>query len=100
MLQGVQRPGKPGNVREFRCKEIKSGKSQGKVREFCCVRFIFGRSEHLNFETFLGKHPPNPLQTVLDTHKNMIVVWKSQGISSLLEPGHPVMSTDRFPCPR
>ena len=28
-LQGVQRPGKPGIVREFRCKEKNSEKSQG-----------------------------------------------------------------------
>ena len=26
--QGVQRPGKPGNIREFRCKEKNSGKGQ------------------------------------------------------------------------
>ena len=26
--QGVQRPGKPGNVMEFRCKEKKSARSQ------------------------------------------------------------------------
>ena len=64
-------------------------KSQGiskktrKVREFCCVKFIFSQSEHPNFENVLGEH-------VLEswTHKNLIVVWKSQGISSLLESGH------------
>ena len=28
-MQGVQQHGKPGNVKEFRCKEKKSVKSQG-----------------------------------------------------------------------
>ena len=31
--QGVQRPGKPGNVREFRCKRKSQGKA-GEVKEF------------------------------------------------------------------
>ena len=70
-MQGVQRPGKsgkPGNVTEFRCKEKKSGKSQGifkknkesqgKVGEFCCVKFNFSQSKYPNFENFLGDHSP------------------------------------------
>ena len=72
-------------VREF----LKNKKSQEKVKEFCCMEFIFSQSEHPNFENFLGEHAPGPPLTVLDTHKNLIVVWKSQGISSLLETGHP-----------
>ena len=48
-------------------------------REFCCVKFIFSQSDRPNFENLLGEHAPRPLLTVLDTHKNLIVVWKSQG---------------------
>ena len=70
--QGVQLPGKPGNVREFRCKVksqgkvrefFKNKKSQGKVREFCCVKFIFSQSEHPNFENFIwGACPLNSIR--------------------------------------
>ena len=31
------------------------------------------------------------VRQVLDTHENLIVVWKSQGISSFPETGHPVI---------
>ena len=58
-----------------------------KVREF-----IFSQSELPNFENFRGEHAPRSPLTALDTHKNLIVVWKSQGISSLLETGHLVKS--------
>ena len=101
-MQGVQWPGKPGNVREFRCKEKKSGKSQGifknkksqgKVMEFCCVKLIFSQSEHHNFENFLVEHAPRPLSTVLDTHKKLVVVWKSQEKS-----GNFIPSGDWTPC--
>ena len=64
-----------GKVREF----LENKKSQGKIREFCCVKFFFGKSEHLNFENFPGEHAPRPPLTVLDTHKNLIMVWKSHG---------------------
>ena len=42
----IQRPGEPGNVREFRCKEKNSGKSQRIL--FCEIHFH--QSEHLNFD--------------------------------------------------
>ena len=71
----------------------KNKKSQGKDREICCVKFIFSQPEVSNFKNFLGEYAPKFPQTVLDTHKNLIVVGKSQGISSLLETGHPVKDT-------
>ena len=64
-------------------------KSQGIVRKFYCMKFIFSQSEHPHFENFLGDHAPRAPLTVFDTHKNLIVVWKSQGISSILETGDP-----------
>ena len=85
-------------VREI---SLRSVKSQGKVREdesrkklatLRYVKFILSEFEHPNFETFLGEHAPRSPLTVLDIHKNLIVVWKSQGISSFLETGHPVPS--------
>ena len=66
-IQGVERPGKPGNAREFRCKGKKSGsfwrnkKCLGKVREFCCVKLIFNQSEHPNFKVSWGSIPLNSL---------------------------------------
>ena len=59
--------------------------------EFFHVKFIFSQSEHPNFEIFLGEHAPRPHLIVFDTHKNVIIVWKSQGISTILETGHPVI---------
>ena len=58
--------------------KTKSGNFVVKVREFCCKKFIFIQSEHPNFDNFLGEHAPRPPKTVLNTHKNLIVVWKSQ----------------------
>ena len=31
-----------------------------KVRDLCSVKFIFSKSEHPNFENFLGEHAPRP----------------------------------------
>ena len=87
-MQGVQRPGKPGNFREFQCK----GKSQGKVREFCCVELIFSQSEHPNFENFLWEHAPDPLNSLGHTqefNRSREKSGKCQGILSVLESGHP-----------
>ena len=64
-----------GKLGEF----LENKKGQGKLREFCGVKFIFNQCEHPNFETFLGEHGPRPPLTVLDTHKNLIVVWIKQG---------------------
>ena len=81
---GVQWAGKPGNVRKFRCKERKSGDSEGikekktrKVRTFCCVKFDVSQSEHT---------PKPPKHTVLDTRMNLIVVVKSQEKVSEFHP--------------
>ena len=52
-IQSVQRPGKPGNVREFRCKEKKSG-------NFVVCNSFLANLEHPNFENFLGEHVPRP----------------------------------------
>ena len=60
---------------------LKNKKSQEKVREFCCVIFVFSQTEHPKFENFLEEHAPRLPLTVLETHKNLIVVWKSQGIT-------------------
>ena len=72
---------------EFWCNEKITGKSHTafnktrKAREFCCVQFIFSQSEYHNFENFLGEHAPSQtLLTCSDTHKKLIVVWKSEGI--------------------
>ena len=68
---------------------LKNKKSQEKFREFCGVKFIFRQSGHSNFEIFCRRRmlPDPPSLKVLDTHKNLIVVYKSQRISSLLETG-------------
>ena len=66
-------------------------RKSGKVTEFCCVKFIFSQSEHTDFKNFLGACPQISL-IVLDRHKNLILVWKSQGISSFLDTGHPGVS--------
>ena len=53
-----------------------------KVRQFCCYyKLIFSQSEHSNFENVLGEQAPGPPKTVLGTHKNLILVWKSEGKS-------------------
>ena len=78
LVAGVQRPGNlemPGNL-DTRRKRQGIFKKTRKVREFCCVKFIFGQSEHPNFENFLGEHASRPPLTVLDTHENLIVAWK------------------------
>ena len=58
---------------------LKNKKSQGKVREFCCVKFIFSQCEHPTFEIFLEDYASRPPLAVLDTHKKLIVVLKTQG---------------------
>ena len=77
-------------VRELK-KEDK--KSQGKVRELCCVKFIFGSSEHPNFENFLREHTPRPPLTVFDTRENS---WLSGKVREKSENFIP--SGDWTPC--
>ena len=48
----------------------KSGESQGIL--LCEIYF-----QHPNIENFLGEHAPRSPSTVLDTYRNLIVVWKN-----------------------
>ena len=74
-----------------------SGNFDAKIKSqgiFCCAKFIFSQSEHPNVETFPGEHALRPSLTVLGTHRNLIVVWKSQGKS-----GNFILSGEWTPCP-
>ena len=71
-LENVENLGMSGNFDSRR-------KSPGKFRDFCCVKSIFSQSKHPDFENFPGEHASKPPNVVLDTHENLIVVWKSQG---------------------
>ena len=100
LRQWLHVSGCPVTWKTWKCQGISM---QGeKVVDFCCVKFIFSQSEHPDFEIFLGRGEGGGEHalTVLDTHENLIVVWKSQGkvreksgksqgSSSFLETGHP-----------
>ena len=61
---------------------------------FALLNPISGGKCILHFVNFLGEHALRPPKTVLDTHEDLIVVWKSQGISFLLESEQPEYFTD------
>ena len=98
--QVVQLPGKPENVTNFDARRKSRGifekqEKSGKIREFCCVQFVFSQSEHSNFKNFMGEHAPGPPKSLGHTeelNRSLEKLGKSQGISSLLETGHPAKS--------
>ena len=69
---------------------------EDEVWEFCCTSFAANLSILILKILGGGEHAPRPSKTVLDTLKNLIVVWKSQEISFLPETGHPALISEEL----
>ena len=83
---------RPFKVREFATKFQQPGESQGKLREFGCLKFIFSQVEDPNFENFLGKFAPDPLNGLgltVEFNLGLEKSRKSRGILYCLESGNP-----------